>query len=275
MALLGDAYGKGSIRVSKVVRAPDRHDIIDLTVDIHLAGDLASAYVDGDNSVVLPTDTMKNMVYVLAMENDFTGPEDLGSLLTGHFLSRVEHLDLARVTVEQRLWERHGDDPHTFLGTSGERRLGMVEEDREGILVQSGIDGLAVLRTSGSAFRGFLRDEYTTLADKDDRIFATTIMALWDYESPPESYAAVWSAVRGALVDTFATHDSLSVQHTLLAMGEAALAAAPEVAEIFLQLPNQHHLPVDLSPFGIDNPDVIHVPVDEPFGVIEATVGRT
>jgi urate oxidase len=273
MPLLGDAYGKGSIRVSKVVRGPDRHEIIDLTVDIHLEGDLAAAY-QGDNALVLPTDTMKNMVYVLAIEHDITGPEQLAAALTDHFLSRNDHLELARVTVEQRLWDRHGDDPHTFLGTSGERRLGFVEQDRDGILVQSGIDGLAVLRTSGSAFRGFLRDEYTTLPDKDDRVLATTIMAFWDYREEPESFAGAWAAVRGALVDTFATHVGESVQHTLLAMGEAALAACPQAGEIYLQLPNQHHLPVDLGRFGIANPDVVHQPVDEPFGVIEGTVGR-
>lgn len=274
MPLLGDAYGKGSVRVSKVVRGPERHDIVDLTVDIHLEGDLAAAYEDGDNRAVLPTDTMKNMVYVLAMDHDFTDPEELAALLTGHFLDRNDHLDMARVTVEQRLWDRHGEDRHTFLGTSGERRLGFVEEDREGVLVQSGIDALSVLRTSGSAFRDFLRDEYTTLPDKDDRVLATTIMAFWDYREMPPSFTEAWASVRAALLDTFATHRGESVQHTLLAMGEAALAACADVSEIYLQLPNQHHLPVDLAYCGRDNPGVIHQPVDEPFGVIEGTVGR-
>jgi urate oxidase len=274
MPLLGDAYGKGSVRVSKIIRGGDRHDIIDLTVDIHLEGDLAATYIDGDNSLVLPTDTMKNTVYVLAIENDFEGPEELAALLTDHFLSRGDQLDLARVTVEQRSWERMGDDPHTFLGTSGERHLGMAEQDREGTLVQSGIDGLSVLRTAGSSFTGFLRDEYTSLPEKEDRIMATTIMAFWDYRTRPVSFTAVWSEVRQALLDAFATHDSRSVQHTLLAMGEAALAASPDVGEIYLQLPNQHHLPVDLGRFGIQNSDVVHQPVDEPFGLIEATVGR-
>ncbi|RPI24904.1 MAG: urate oxidase [Actinobacteria bacterium] len=274
MPLLGDAYGKGSVRMSKVIRGRERHEIIDLTVDVHLEGDLAAAYTDGDNSLVLPTDTMKNTVYVIAAEHEFEGPEELAALLTDHFLSRNAHLDLARVTVEQRSWERLGDDPHTFLGSSGERRLGMAEQDREGTLVQSGIDGLSVLRTSGSAFAGFLRDEYTTLPDKEDRIMATTVMALWDYLERPSSFGDVWRDVRRALLDTFATHESKSVQHTLLAMGEAGLAACPEVGEIYLQLPNQHHLPVDLRPFGIANLDVVQQPVDEPFGVIEGTVGR-
>jgi urate oxidase len=68
---------------------------------------------------------------------------------------------------------------------------------------------------------------------------------------------------------------SRSVQHTLYAMGEAALAACPDLGAITLTLPNRHHLMVDLAPFGLDNPNEIFVAIDQPYGLIEATIRRT
>jgi urate oxidase len=76
------------------------------------------------------------------------------------------------------------------------------------------------------------------------------------------------------MLKEFAAHNSMSVQHTLFDMGKAALAAAPEIARIALTMPNLHHLPAGLSPFGQDNPNRIFVPIDEPQGYIEATVER-
>ena len=76
-------------------------------------------------------------------------------------------------------------------------------------------------------------------------------------------------------MNTFAAHTSESVQHTLYAMGEAALAACEGIGEIHLSLPNRHHLLVDLKPFGLDNPNEIFVATDQPFGLIEATVTRS
>src|SRR5262249_9022858 len=124
-----------------------------------------------------------------------------------------------------------------------------------------------------SAFSGFPRDEYTTLRDTDDRILATSITATWTYRPDAEDFAAR-ETIRDALLETFAEHVSKSVQQTLYAMGEAALAAAPDIADITLTLPNRHHLLVDLKPFGLENPNEVFVATDQPFGLIEATVTR-
>jgi urate oxidase len=80
--------------------------------------------------------------------------------------------------------------------------------------------------------------------------------------------------IRTTLLETFAAHDSRSVQHTLYAMGEAALTASPDISEITLVMPNRHHLLVDLAPFGLDNPNLVFVATDRPFGLIEATLRR-
>jgi urate oxidase len=100
---------------------------------------------------------------------------------------------------------------------------------------------------------------------------ATSITAAWTYAPGPADQRA---QVR-ALVETFAAHQSRSVQHTLYAMGEAALAACGAVTAITLTLPNRHHLLVDLKPFGLDNPDEIFVATDQPYGLIEATIRRS
>ncbi len=84
----------------------------------------------------------------------------------------------------------------------------------------------------------------------------------------------MWSIVRETLLESFAGHDSASVQHTMYAMGQAVLARAADVTEIHLVMPNKHHLPVDLSAFGLENRNEIFVATEEPFGLIEATIAR-
>jgi urate oxidase len=76
------------------------------------------------------------------------------------------------------------------------------------------------------------------------------------------------------MVDVFARHESLAVQQMLHAMGQAALAACPEVAEITLELPNKHRIPIDLMPFGIQNKNEIFVMTSEPYGLIRAMLRR-
>jgi urate oxidase len=76
-------------------------------------------------------------------------------------------------------------------------------------------------------------------------------------------------------VEAFAATHSLSLQQTLYAMGEAVLAARPEVCEVRLSLPNKHHFLVDLGPFGLDNPGEVFFVADRPYGLIEGAVQRT
>ena len=94
---------------------------------------------------------------------------------------------------------------------------------------------------------------------------ATSITAAWTYRPETSDFSAR-AAIRRALVETFAAHQSRSVQHTLYAMAEAALAACADVTQITLTLPNRHHLLVDLKPFGLDNPNEIFVATDQPSG---------
>jgi len=248
-------------------------------VDVALAGDFDAAHTDGDNSDVLPTDTMKNTVYAKAREHALGEPEDFAGRLGEHFLSASEASKLARVRVAEHRWRRLdiGGRPHdhSFERGSAERRVAHVTSRRDEVpTVIAGVEELLVLKSARSSFTGYPKDRYTTLKETNDRILATSITTYWRYADASGSFGVLWEAVRRALVTTFAEHDSKSVQHTLYAMGEAALAECEDVQEISITMPNKHHLLVDLAPFGLQNPNEIFVPTEEPFGLIEATLRR-
>jgi len=276
--LAQSSYGKSRVRLVQLIRGRDRHDLRDLTVAIRFQGDYAESYTDGDNSGVLPTDTMKNTVYALAARDSVREPEGFGRTLAQHFLGRNPRLRRVRVDVTEHLWRRipRGEREHgsAFVRASSETRTAAIQANRKRLLVGAGIADLLILKSAHSAFTGFQRDEYTTLPETRDRILATSLTATWRYARGDMDFAASWQAVRSTLLETFAEHESQSVQHTLHAMGQAVLDTLAEVSAIRLVMPNKHHLPVDLSPFGLQNRNEIFVATEEPYGVIEATLVR-
>jgi urate oxidase len=276
--LAWNAYGKAAVRLVKVDRRAMAHELHDLTVEVQLQGEFGPAHTAGDNAQVLPTDTMKNTVYALARQGPVDPPEEFGERLARHFLGACPAARRAVLALAVHRWDRTGvgdePDPHAFVRGPAERRLATVTMDETGVAVEAGLDGLGLLKTTGSGFAGFLRDAFTTLNETDDRILATDVEAHWRYAGPLRDYTVAWNAVRTSLLETFARQHSASVQHTLYAMGEAALARRGEISEIRLVLPNRHHLPVDLAPFGLDNPNEVFVATREPYGRIEAVIAR-
>ena len=276
MTLSWNRYGKCRIRLVKVRRAADPHDLVDLTLDVQLEGAFENVYTEGDNSSCLATDTMKNTVYAFARQDPMASPELFGLRLAEHFAA-TPAVARARISLAEHRWERLTADghphPHAFIQPGGERWTAVVEKDRDGERVTSGLENLVVLKTTDSSFSGFPRDRYTTLPETEDRIFATSVTASWKYHRGTAEFGAR-TLIRRRLLDTFATHDSRSVQHTLHAMARAVLDACDDVEEVTLALPNRHHLLVDLAPFGLDNPNEVFVATDQPYGLIEATVRR-
>ncbi|MGH2626202.1 MAG: factor-independent urate hydroxylase [Anaerolineales bacterium] len=275
-------YGKAAVRLVKVDRADPSHHLHDLTVEVQLQGEFETAHTAGDNSAILPTDTMKNAVYALARQGPVAPPEAFGERLGRHFLAACPAARRVVVTLVAHGWDRvqvrGTPHDHAFVRGPEAQRLAFVTVEGSAVGIEAGVLGLGLLKTTGSAFAGFLEERYTTLKETRDRIFATEVQARWRYGGgeggTPSDFDAAWDAIRGALVETFARHQSESVQQTLYAMGNAALEACPEADEIRLVLPNQHHLLVDLSPFGLDNPNQIFVATREPFGRIEALITR-
>jgi urate oxidase len=272
------AYGKSSVRLVKVTRRRDRHDLKDLTVAIRFEGEYDRSYTEGDNRDVLPTDTMKNTVYALAAANGVDEIESFGQRLARHFLERNPRLRRVRIDVTEQSWGRlsvggleHG---HAFARQGGESRTATVRGEGERLTVGAGVKNLVILKSGHSGFSGFMRDEYTTLPDVADRILATALTATWQYATTDLDCNLTWRAVRTTMLEAFAEHDSKSVQHTLHAMGQAVLDHVEVVSAVRLAMPNKHHLPVDLSRLGLLNQNEIFVPTDEPYGLIEATLVR-
>src|SRR5215813_2222127 len=276
--LVANNYGKSRVRLMRVTRAGPQHEIKDISVDIQFEGDFDAVHTQGDNSKVLPTDTMKNTVYALAAQQPVGEIEHFGTRLVSHFLANNAQVSAVRVSIAEHLWTRIGAEarphPTAFISAGNEHRTATVTGTRERTTVSAGIEGLLVLRTAGSAFGGYIRDAYTTLAETRDRIFATIVKAEWDYRMEEASFGLCWRTVRAALLETFANHPSESVQHTLYAMAETALEQCDHLSEIRLSMPNKHHLPFEVSRFGIDSHNEVFVPTDEPYGLIEATLRR-
>jgi urate oxidase len=277
VALAANSYGKSDVRLVTVRRGAERHELRDVTLAIRLEGDFAAAYTEADNSGVVATDTMKNTVYALAAEHPFEDVEDFGLALTDHLVQTYPRVASARVELIEHLWERIETagvpHPHAFRHGGSERRTAVVIRCQETARVQAGIEELVVMKTAKSGFEGFPRDRWTTLPETSDRLLATAVRATWRYSRPYVDFGRLWREVRRILLATFAEHDSKSVQHTLYAMGEAVLETL-DVEEIHLAMPNRHHLPVNLEPFGLENQNEVFVATAAPYGLIEATLRR-
>jgi urate oxidase len=265
-------YGKAETRLVRVHRDGDSHGLVDFNVSIALSGDLTAAHLTGDNSGVLPTDTMKNTVYAFAKEHGVGEPETFALLLARHFVSTQPQVHAAGVSVESFAWDRLG--PHSFRKRGDHVRTTVVSVTRESVQVVSGVTGLVLLNSTDSEFHGFVEDGYTTLKPTTDRILATAVDARWRHIGDDTDWAASHEGALDALVTAFVGTYSYSLQQTLHAMGVRVLEDRPEIAEVRLTLPNRHHYLADLSPFGLDNPGEVFIAGDRPYGLIEGSVVR-
>ena len=270
-------YGKAAIRLVRVVRGEGPHRLRDLTVAIALEGDFTSAHVDGDNALVVATDTMKNTAYAFAKQHLDESLEAYGRALADHFLG-FGQVERASVSIREHGWipipTSRGPAHDAFMRAGSGTRVATIVAGLDGNTIEAGVEDLVVMKTARSAFSGFPRDEYTTLSDTDDRIMATKVTAIWRYGSPDLATDELHGAVQATLLDVFADHHSPSVQTSIWLMARAILERHAEVEEVRMALPNLHHWRVDLAPFGMENDNEIFVATTEPHGLIEATVRR-
>ncbi|WP_076260704.1 factor-independent urate hydroxylase [Intrasporangium flavum] len=278
-------YGKAENRVVRITRDTARHEITDLNVSTSLRGDFDDAHVTGDQSKILPTDTQKNTAFAWAKKHGVASPEGYALALAQRFLDAAPAATAARIEVEQYAWDRipvggAGHD-HAFVRRGGDVRTAVVTLERgaEGQEatphVISGLKDLVVLKSTGSEFKGYLKDEYTTLAEADDRILATSLVARWRHTSTDVDWNKTYDSVRDTLLELFATTYSRALQETLHAMGQAVLERHPDIAEIRFSAPNKHHFLVDFSRFpDVENHGEVFIAADRPYGLIEASVLR-
>ncbi|WP_254512578.1 factor-independent urate hydroxylase [Anatilimnocola floriformis] len=275
--LQSQSYGKSRVRLSHIERKAERHEFLEVTTAISLDGDFAAAFTSADNHLIVATDTMKNTVYLLAHEHGVPSIEAFGLRLAQHFLDQYPHVTQVRVSLEEKPWQRLAiagePHPHSFVATS-ERHICEIAATRTATKMTSGMTDLQVLKTTGSGFANFHRDEYTSLPETNDRIFATTIEANWPCSNLPDDWSTARQNIRAAILKIFAENFSPSVQATLFEMAEAAFVACSQIDEITITMPNQHHIPFNFTPFGKTNANITFIPTDEPHGLISGTVRR-
>ena len=269
-------YGKAEVRMAAVTRGPERHELSDLNVSIALSGDLEDVHVTGDNANVVPTDTQKNTVFAFAKQSPVGEIEEFALRLGRHFVSSFDPIHRARVHIEASAWERIEVDgrghPYAFRRAGDELRTATVVCEADGEWVVSGIQGLIVLKTSGSEFTGYIKDRYTTLEETRERILSTAVTARWRHHGSSIDWLGSFTAARSLLLERFADTHSLSLQQTLYAMASGLIEVRPEIVEVRMSMPNRHHFVVDLEPFGLENENEIFRVEDRPYGLIEASI---
>lgn len=278
--VLGDnQYGKAEVHVVRVNRDTDRHEIADLTVSSQLTGDFRTAYYDGNNEYVVPTDTQKNTVFGLAKEG-ITSPEDFLLRLGNHFTSEFEWITGGRWAAREATWARipvqGKEHDHAFYrgGVGSETRTSVLKIADGKSQIISGLQDLSVLKTTESGFVGYPRDRFTTLEETEDRILATSVTARWLYNTTDLDFNKTFDSVRTTLLESFTDHYSRALQETQYLMGKAVIENHPEIDEVKFSMPNLHHFVVDMEPFGLENPGEVFYAAHSPFGLIEGTLRR-
>jgi urate oxidase len=313
-SLASARYGKDNVRVCKVMRdaATGTHTVVELTVCCLLEGAIETSYTRADNSVVVATDSIKNTIFIKAKEFPVNPPELFAARLGAHFLDAYAHITAANVSVLVHRWTRIDVDgkphPHSFYRDGDDKRTVEARVERAGsgsqkggekaddkdksaphsIEIKSGIKGLTVLKSTGSAFHGFVRDEFTTLAETWDRILSTDVDCAWtwktfagvdDVVATESKFDGAWNQARNITFKLFAEDESASVQNTMYKMCEDILAVVPETQAVTYALPNKHYFEVDLSWHkGLKNTGKdaeVYAPQGGPNGLIKCEVSRS
>jgi urate oxidase / 2-oxo-4-hydroxy-4-carboxy-5-ureidoimidazoline decarboxylase len=226
------SYGKLRVPLQRVVKRPDGdHDVLACEVSIEVLGEnFAAAYTEGDNSAVVATDTMKNIVLreSLAYEGDTL--EGLLLHLGRHFLATYPVMEAVRMTGREHRFDRLSGK--LFAREHGDHAVAMVELDGDGLRDhRSGREDLRLLKVTGSSFTRFARDDYTTLPERVDRPLLIRMDVYWRYGDPEADRVDPWE-VREHVAATFDDFVSESIQHLVHEMGTRMLATWPQLAEV-------------------------------------------
>ncbi len=278
MALIGNTYGKGRVRVLRLHKDGERHEVRELTVQAMMTGDFGRLFTHADNATAVSTDTVKNLVNIVARENLALETEAFCHAVSQRFFERFPQVSGTEVTAHETSWVRLAVDghphPHSFTLDGNGKPFATVNATREGASTTSGIAQFTFMKTTQSGWDNYARDSYTTLKETTDRICATSLDASWSWRATPSDYRLANATIRRTMLDVFATTYSESVQDSLYRMAMAALAAVPEIETVALAAPNKHYIPINLAAFAMTNDNMLFLPTDEPHGQIECVVGR-
>ena len=262
----------------RIVRHGDRHDPRDLTVSFRFEGEFAAAFVQGQADGLIPGETIKNIVHAAARRHGADEIESLGLALAAHVLERQPRISRVRVEIAEQRWQRleagGKTQAQTFAVGSPEERTAIVTSNGRQTSVVAGIDQLTLMRSAGFGSRR-RADADDGTSDGMQPLLVGVLSARWTYTSGDVTFGVYRQAVRNAVVETFAWHESQSVQHVLYAIADVVLSTCAEICDITLTFHERPYRPADLFAAGTENPDELFVVVDEPVGVVEVTVERS
>jgi len=291
LEIVAKDYGKSGVRLLHLAKHGALHVINELEVASQLTLNSEKDFLTGDNGDIIATDTQKNTVYILAKQGGIATPEEFALRLANHFINKYPWVVTAKIQIKQFPWRRIIDPQgnahnHAFVATPTAVRISGVVLDRGSPpVVSAGIRDLQVIKTTQSAFTGFVNDEFRSLPDMADRIFSTVVTADWTYNvATGLDYDAAYDTVKDIILDVFAGPAdkgiySPSVQLTQNQTQTLILKKVPEIETISILMPNKHYFPYDFSKFpipGIQGPGSgdVCLPVDKPSGTIQSTVAR-
>ena len=272
------SYGASQIRLLRVSRRGDRHDLRDLVISVNVEGELADAFAKGDNELLLPADTLRNTVNALARDESLQEVEELGLALAAHFMEHQPQFSRVRLDISQQPWTRlpvaGRAQGQAFSSAGTERRTASIVSNGTLVSVVAGIRDFAIMKTGGAAFEGYLADQFTTLESSPDRVLAVSADARWTYLHDQVAFGVYFQGIRDLLIEAFVHHLSRSAEHTAHAMASMVLESYADVGDATVTL-RQRSLPlVELAPFGLDNPHVLFRPEDAPELTAEVTLSR-
>ncbi|XP_028667382.1 uricase [Erpetoichthys calabaricus] len=278
-------YGKNIVKLLHIKRQGKFQDIKELEVSVQLTLRTKKDYLDGDNADIIPTDTIKNTVHVLAKLKGVQTTEEFALDICSYFLNTFKHVERVRVNIDEAPWkrlEKNGvEHVHAFIySPEGIHFCEAEQYQNEAPVLHSGLKEMKVLKTTQSGFEGFIKDKYTTLPEVRDRCFCTVVYTKWRYNKFRNiAFDSICHTVKNSIIEQFAGpynegEYSPSVQKTLYDTQVLVLNKVPEIEEIEIVMPNKHYFTIDMSKMGLTNKDEVLLPLDNPSGNITGTVRR-
>jgi urate oxidase len=232
------SYGKLRVPVHRITG----DDLFACEVSVEVLGEnFAPAYTEGDNANVVATDTMKNFILREAAQYDGATLEGFLAFVGQRMIATYPVMEALRMTGRELRFDRLAGK--VFSRSHDDHGVASVEVRPDGVgEVHGGRHGLMLLKTSGSAFTRFARDEYTTLPERGDRPLFIRLDVDWRYGNPADHVDSL--AVRDHLARTFDDFVSESIQHLAHEMGTRLLADHPSIAELRFTAENHTRDPV-------------------------------
>jgi len=244
-------YGKGDVIVYRLNRGTPvpqgQGPVFGASVKMLLYGDsFWPTYTHGDNTGLVATDSMKNFIQRETLNFDGSDLESYCRFLAEKFLATYPQTEGIQVSATEIPYAGLSEAGVSFAPAGPDRATARVELRQSGnqvafVEIQSGISGFRLLRLTGSAFRGFVRDQYTTLPEIANRPLHMWLDLGWSYTSPEAAFrgGATTACVRRLVHDVFRSFESGSIQELIYQLGSRILAELACVAEVELEANNR------------------------------------